>query len=478
MSLAQCYEELGRLRQKIEDKDTKITEIDLEKAALSIANEDMHEELAQYKVLLRKAENEIRKLTQQNEYLEKEREHLELTVKQLKEQFGKAQKTIKIQSDAIGIRSRVTPEHAAPAAGPVQSFQYVQQVASQPPPPYNPQLSLSVYQHPPNLTVPPPPTLSRQSSLALHHAPTPMSREASSSSFSQSNPSNEVRLMIAPPTTQRPFPDNQLGTDPVQDSLLVSVQSQFKPLFEKTEKWAYDYTNMPDKERDSSLPSKLISHIKANTNSDLAPKLLASSSTRYLVVTRVINYTVVKEALKPALIKGFGQFFDKQYADLRLQLHQVATPLPVRRATLVASAELVVEMTRTKGFRAYLDGRMQSHVHNMWTLLEPLFAERMDRNKAWEELGVIWDQAARIGLMVLSKASIFNFDFPPIGVNSHWNQSSMVNREPNFDPHNYHPGRAPASVRLAVTPTVTETDFMANMVIPTTLHKADVLLDF
>ena len=264
----------------------------------------------------------------------------------------------------------------------------------------------------------------------------------------------------------------------MQDTLLVSVQAQFKPLFDSTEKWAHDYTNMPDKERDSSLPSNLIGHIRANTNSDLAPKLLASSITRYLVVTRVINYTIVKEALKPALIKGFGQFFDKQYADLRLQLHQVGTPLPVRRATLVASAELVVEMTKTKGFRAYLDGRMQSHVHDMWTLLEPLFAERMIRNKAWEELGAIWKEAARIGLMVLSKASIFNFDFPPLGVNSHWNQSSMVNREPNFDPHNYHADRAPVSVRLAITPTVTETDFMANMVTPTTLHKAHVLLDF
>ena len=477
MSLAQCYEELGRLRQKIEDKDAKISEIDSEKAALSIANEDIHEELAQYKVLLRKAENEIRKLTQENEYLEKEREHLELTAKQLKEQFGKAQKTIKIQSDAIGVRSRISPEHVTPAAGPVQSFQYVQQVASQPPPPYNPQLSLSVYQHPPNLTVPPP-ALSRQPSLALHHAPPPMSREASSASFNQSNPSNELRVMIAPPTTHRPFADSQLATDPVQDTLLVSVQARFDPLFDKTERWAHDYTNMPDKERDSSLPSQLIGHIRANTNSDLAPKLLASSNTRYLVVTRVINHTIVKEALKPALIKGFGQFFDKQYADLRLQLHQVGTPLPVRRATLVASAELVVEMTRTKGFCAYLDGRMQSHVHNMWTLLEPLFAEGMDRDKAWRELGAIWDEAAHIGLMVLSKASIFNFDFPPIGVNSHWNQSSMVNREPNFDPHHYHADRAPVSVRLAITPTVTETDFMANMVTPTTLHKAHVLLDF
>ena len=477
MSLAQCYEELGRLRQKIEDKDTRIIEIDSEKAALSIANEDMHEELAQHKVLLRKAENEIRKLNQQNEYLEKEREHLELTVKQLKEQFGKAQRTIKIQSDAIGVRSRVIPEHPAQAAGPVQSPQHVHQAASQPPPPYNSQSSLSLYQHPHNVTVPPP-ALSRQSSSALPHGPPPMSREASSASFNQSNPSNELRIMTAPSTTHRPVANSQLGTDPVHDTLLVSVQAQFRPLFDKTEQWAQDYTNMPDKERDSSLPSNLIGHIQANTNSDLAPKLLASSTTRHFVVTRVINHTIVKEALKPALIKGFGQFFDKQYADLRLQLHQVGTPLPVRRATLVACAELVVEMSRTKGFRAFMDGRMQGHVHDMWTLLEPLFAERMNRNKAWEELGAIWDQASRIGLMVLSKASIFSFDFPPIGVNSHWNQSSMVNREPNFNPHHYHSDRAPASVRLAITPTVTETDFMANMVIPTTLHKADVLLDF
>ena len=90
----------------------------------------------------------------------------------------------------------------------------------------------------------------------------------------------------------------------------------------------------------------------------------------------------------------------------------------------------------------------------MWTLLEPLFAQMMDRDKAWEELGAIWDQASRIGVMLLSKASLFSFDFPPISVNSHWNQSSMMNGEPNFNPHHYHSGHAPASVRLAMRHTM------------------------
>ena len=474
MSLAECYEELGRLRQRIEDKDAKINEVDREKATLSIANEDVHEELVQHKVLLRKAEHEINKLTQENEYLEKEREQLEVTVKQLKEQLGKAQKTIKVQSDQIGLRTRPSPEHSTPGGGSVQSFQPVH---NQPPPHYNPQSSFSAFKHPLTATAPTP-ALSRQPSLAFHSVPRAMSREASSASFNQSNPSNDVRMIMASPTTHDPFADSQLTTNPVQDTLLVPVQGEFNPLFFKIETWARNYTNMPDKEKDSSLPSELISHIRSNTNSDLAPKLLASSSTRFLAVTRVINRTIVNKAFKPALIKGFGQRFDKQYADLRLQLQQVGTPLPVRRATLVASAELVVEMTKTKGFRAFLDGSIQSQIHEMWTLLEPLFAAGMKRNEAWKDLGLIWHEAVRVGLMILSKASIFNFDFPPVGVNSHWNQSSMVNREPNFDQHNYQADRAPASVRLAITPTVTETDFMCNTVTPTTLHKAHVLLDF
>ena len=474
MSLAECYEELGRLRQRIEDKDAKINEIDREKAALSIANEDVHEELVQHKVSLRKAENEIKQLTQENEYLEKEREQLEMTVKQLKEQLGKAQKTIKVQSDQIGLRTRSSPQHSTPGGGSVQS---IQPVHNQPPPHYNPHSSFSAFNHPLTTTAPPS-ALSRQPSLTFQTVPRAMSREASSASFNQSNPSNDVRLIIAPPTSHDPFADSQLARKPVQDALLVSVQEEFNPLFFKTESWARNYMNMPDKEKDSSLPSKLISHIRSNTNSDLAPKLLASSSTRYLAVTRVINHTIVNNALKPALIKGFGQFFDKQYADLRVQLQQVGTPLPVRRATLVASAELVVDMTKTKGFRAWLDESIQSQIHRMWALLEPLFAAGMNRNEAWKELGFLWHEAARVGLMILSKASIFNFDFPPVGVNSHWNQSSMVNREPKFNQHNHPADRAPASVRLAITPTVTETDFMCNTVTPTTLHKAHVLLDF
>ena len=478
MSLAECYEELGRLRQKIEDKDAKINEIDRDKAALSIANEDAHEELVQHRVFLRNAEHEIKRLTQENEYLEKEREHLEITVKQLKEQLGKAQKTIKVQSDQIGMRMRPSPEHSTPGGGLVQSFQPVH---NQPPPRYNPQSSFSAFQHQLTTTTPPP-ALSRQPSSTFHNAPRAMSREASSASFNQPYPSNDMRTIMPPPMPHDPSRDGQIILKPMQNNLYEELKDEFKPVFDEVETWARKYTNMPDKEKDSSLPSKLLSHIRSNTNSDLAPKLLASSSTRCLAVARVMNHTIVNNAFKPALIKGFGQTFDKQYADLRLQLQQVALPLPVRRAALVASAELVDEMTRTKGFNTFIEGSIQGQVHRMWTLLEPLFAEGMKRNDAWKELGFIWHKAAHVGLKILKKASNFNFDFPPVGVNSHWNQSSMVNRGPNFDQRNYQVDSAPASVRLAISPTVTETNFVpdkaTDKIIPTTLYKAHVLLDF
>ena len=53
----------------------------------------------------------------------------------------------------------------------------------------------------------------RQPSLVFHQALCSM---ASSASFNQSNPSNEL---IAPPTTHRSFADSQATTDPVQDTL-------------------------------------------------------------------------------------------------------------------------------------------------------------------------------------------------------------------------------------------------------------------
>ena len=84
------------------------------------------------------------------------------------------------------------------------------------------------------------------------------------------------------------------------------MKGEFAPLFDEVETWARKYTNIPDQEKDSGLPSRLINHIKSNTNSDLAPKLLALSSTRYLAVARVINYTIMHNTFKPALIKGFG----------------------------------------------------------------------------------------------------------------------------------------------------------------------------
>ena len=502
MSLAQCYQEIGRLQQRNDDKDAKIAEIDQERATLSVINEEVHDSLVHQKVWVRKAEHEINRLTEENVYLEKERQQLELTVKQLKEQLAKAQKTIKVQSDQIGqigSRTRPSPEHPGPVGGPAQSFQpvfnqvpqnyhpehpsasggpvqSVQSAFNQPSPHSNSPLSFSALNNP-LTTNAPPPVLSRQPSFAFTFAPLTMSREASSASFNQTHPPSEMRMIVAPPTTHDPPKDTQLTIKPKQDNLLVSMKGEFAPLFEEVEAWALKYTNIPDEEKDSSLPSKLINHIKSNTNSDLAPKLLASSSTRYLAVARVINHTIVHNTFKPALIKGFGPFFDKKYADLRLQLHQVGMPLPVRRAVLVALTELVDEMTKTKGFNAFLEESLQSQIHRMWQLLEPLFTDGMKRTDAWKELTFIWHKGANIGMKVLKKASNFNFDFPPSGPNSHWNQSSMVNRGPHFNQQNYKADRTPASVCLAVSPTVTETDFMLQNITPETLYKAHVLLD-
>ena len=58
----------------------------------------------------------------------------------------------------------------------------------------------------------------------------------------------------------------------MQDHLRVSMKGEFASLFDEVETWARKYTNVPDQEIDSSLPSRLINRIKSNSKFRPCPK--------------------------------------------------------------------------------------------------------------------------------------------------------------------------------------------------------------
>ena len=127
-------------------------------------------------------------------------------------------------------------------------------------------------------------------------------------------------------------------------------------------------------------------------------------------------------------------------------------------------------MTQTDGFDAWLDRNIQPRVHDMWHLLQPLFAHGTPRDPAWNDLNRIWKEAGRIGNLMLSKPCIYTLDFPPMGPNSYFNPSNMCNRDDGFTQNPQALGSMAVSVRLAITPIVIETDFMKEAIEAKCLH--------
>ena len=118
-------------------------------------------------------------------------------------------------SDQIGSRTRPSPEHPSPGGDLVQSFP---PVFNQPPLHSNSQSRFSAFNNP-LMTNAPPPVLSRQPRFAFPSAPLAMSREASSASFNQSYPSNDMRMIMAP-VAELDSSENNHGMGCLEDGLL------------------------------------------------------------------------------------------------------------------------------------------------------------------------------------------------------------------------------------------------------------------
>lgn len=254
------------------------------------------------------------------------------------------------------------------------------------------------------------------------------------------------------------------------------MNAQHTNLFKEVEQWAQNYANVPNQELDEIMPLALFETLRNLTNPDGTIHLISTSTTRHFSVAKLINSSLVNFPLRPLLVKGFTPEYDAKIADIRVQLSQVGLPIHVRRALLVASAEVVQEMMKSAGFNRWIDRMLDERIHRMWLSLEPLCAPGVDRGEAWEGLTHIWREAVRVGLLQLTKASTFTLDFPPYGPNSRFNPSNMISRDSNFMQNSQTLGQMGVCVRVAVTPIVTETNFMTDAVIPRNLHYANVLL--
>lgn len=448
----------GRPTDQIAQKNAQITSLEAERGILHEANRAVRGEANELKLAIRKLENEKESLSKKSERMTKEIDEQQVTMKKLEEQISKQKVTIKVQSDQIAQRASAnkaatTPHHHTGANSSAFSNIY-----DHPPPSYNP-YSRTTTPAPPNSA----PTMARQRSAGA--APPPQSTPFS-------GPSRGGR--VTPTAPPHPFGGTQLMRIQEKEPTL-DFSSEFTRIFKLTEAWARAYVNLPDQEIDDLMPSSSKVKISQTTNPEIATRLMASSSTRFLAMAKTMNVQIATRALRPLMIKGYTPFYDIKISEMRVQLQGII-PQSVRRGLMVACMDTFKDMVKENGFRPYLDQHVASQTREMWDFLEPLFAPGVARNEAWEDLTNIWRQATRVGVNMLLKASHWSVDFPPTGQNSHFNPAQMVSRDLNFKQDPQTLASMGVSIRLAITPVVTETDYSVTALVPRVLHYSNVLL--
>lgn len=451
---------------KIEHNRELILQKDREISDLHHANKDVHDDLAQHKARLRKVETEKQLLLQDISHLNEEIDAKGAALKRLSDDLAKAQKTIKVQSDHIsgakdGPKPHSTPQRIGPPTG------MYGQVYNQPPPAYN---ALSnCFPH------------AQSTAVASHAAPALRRQSSNHPTFPQQfgGSSNQRRPSGTPTPAYNPFQSQQgvLVQQNTDQASGVNLIAEFTPFFHFTETWTHNYVSVPDQIKDQFISDSLRNALAIATDPRTAMKLMSSSKTRPLLIARVINQLIVDFAFRPMLLRGFSAFYDNKISSFRGQL-MGNIPSNVRRALLLACAETVVDMTQADGFENWLDRNNTPKVHDMWHLLQPLFAPGTPHDPAWNDLNRIWREATRIGILMLSKPCIYTLDFPPMGPNSYFNPSNMCSRDEEFPQNPQALSSMAVSVRLAITPIVTETDFMKDAIEAKCLHQAMVLLAF
>ena len=384
-----------------------------------------------------------------------ERDEQRTATKKLQDQISKHKTTIKVQSDQIAQRasagkSSTTPHRGGATPGTFSS------IYNQPPPAYNarPHEPLSL------LAGPPPPA-------------TPMARRQSTPGPTNTTPQR------GPPGPQNPLQrspsDRQLAK--IQEAEpSIELSAEFTKVFRLTESFAHNYTNIPNPEKDNTLPSHCQTSLVRLTNPSMALKLVSSGSTRYLAVAKLINFQISNLAYRPVIAKGYTADYDTKIAEMRSQFYTIS-PIHVRRGLMVACVDTFKEMTSEKPFQEHIQKLITREVHHAWNLCEPLFSPGVSRNEAWNDLTEIWKEATRIGVLMLLKPSAFNTDYPLIGPSSLFNPAQMVSRDINFRQDPQTLSKMGVTIRLAITPVITETNYMSNEPIPKTLHFSNVLLE-
>lgn len=255
----------------------------------------------------------------------------------------------------------------------------------------------------------------------------------------------------------------------------VEWSAEFTQFFRLTEEWARNYANVPDRKVDESLSQSLIGAFARLSDDSLVMPLLASGSSRYFLIAKLINSYISSDLFRPQAVRGYSIMYDDKITDLR---HQIQPDIPshFRHALMVAIADTAKEMRDMHGFQKYMEEQAAAKMRILWDRLTALFAPGLMESQAWDDLQHIFNEGYRISILMMCTPLSYSFSYPAVRLNAYFNPSCMLNRDVHYKGDPMSLKRQALRVRLGVTPIVVVTNFMNISITPQTVHFANVLL--
>ncbi|KAK2812279.1 hypothetical protein FQN49_008391 [Arthroderma sp. PD_2] len=210
-----------------------------------------------------------------------------------------------------------------------------------------------------------------------------------------------------------------------------------------------------------------------NLASDKSTELLSDVSTRFLMVSKAINWFIAKTVLKTSVVKGFDPNVDSEIKQMATHLNS-STPFMVRNAMVQGIGQHILVLRNRPLFDNFYNKRTHEHTQYLFQLLSPLiFARDQD---AWCELGELMVDAHGLALAMYSGPYEFRFIHP---LSHHYFDPKFMTDHNAGTDEDW--GMQQAKRRYTVKLSITPVPFFRNAILQPdsalqVLHLGDVLL--
>ncbi|KAI9763651.1 MAG: hypothetical protein M1840_000365 [Geoglossum simile] len=209
---------------------------------------------------------------------------------------------------------------------------------------------------------------------------------------------------------------------------------------------------------------------------ELVRSLLESKKMRPHVVVRLLFGYIVDCLANTDIFMGFDHDTDRQVANAQNTLNSPFSSTMVRKAALMDLAAVSTHIRGSIRWQEFLQSLFMKHTFELWSIVEPLLPNAVNRSKANADLSVFVRESVKLaGRMVGdTPGQEWTMLFPRVGMlfrgEEMVDRSGLAVGEPTA-PHNRN-----LRVKLSVTPTVVRRGYVGVSIVAEMVHRANVIL--